>query len=568
MKVPPTNRMLALWLVSALLFLACAPSGPAPSSAPSSQPAAPKRVVVAIMGDPPNLYMQLAAGQNVAGGDALEELVSSGLGDLDNWNVVHPRLAEAVPTIDNGQWRIFSNGRMETTWRIRPGALWHDGAQITADDFVFTARVGQDRDRIISAHAAYEALEVVEAPDPRTVKATWKQPYIEADILFSHQVGLVLPKHLLERRYLEDKESFSHLPYWTQEFVGTGPFKVREFAGGSHVLLAAHDGYALGRPKIDEVEVKIIPDGNTLMANLLAGSVDLQLGRGLSFEQVMVLREQWRTGQAEVRHSGFVAVHPQLVNPAAPALTDVRFRRALLHALDRQQMADSLLGGQVPVAHVYLGPSEPGYPEIESAIVRYEYDPQRAAQIFEAIGYRRGADGGLRDRAAQRLALEIRGDPGDIQQKSMLATADHWQQAGIAVETIPTPPQLSRDREYGATHPAFRLRLHSTNIGSIGSFHSSRAPLLENRFLGSNYSRYLNADLDVLIDRYQTTIPKGERLQVLREAVRHVTDQAVVFGLFYNTEFTLIANRVQNVNPRKAASGSAQAWSAYQWDVK
>src|SRR5437868_1299253 len=83
-----------------------------------------------------------------------------------------------------------------------------------------------------------------------TVPVVWTAPYIDADTMFTGAFASPLPKHLLEEAYLRDKQGFLALPYWSQEFVGTGPFKLRQFNPGTSVALEANADYALGRPKI------------------------------------------------------------------------------------------------------------------------------------------------------------------------------------------------------------------------------------------------------------------------------------------------------------------------------
>src|SRR5439155_26739855 len=98
---------------------------------------------------------------------------------------LRPQFAEALPSLENGLWQVFPYGRMETTWRVRPGASWHDGTPLTSADLLFTAAVSQDKDTPIFAHGAYKLIEAVEAPDPRTVTVRWTKPYIDADAMFA-----------------------------------------------------------------------------------------------------------------------------------------------------------------------------------------------------------------------------------------------------------------------------------------------------------------------------------------------------------------------------------------------
>lgn len=67
-----------------------------------------------------------------------------------------------------------------------------------------------------------------------------------------------LPRHVLEDAYGQNKVAFQGLPYWNQEFVGTGPFKVRDFVPGSQVSMVANHEYVFGRPKLDEIEVRFM----------------------------------------------------------------------------------------------------------------------------------------------------------------------------------------------------------------------------------------------------------------------------------------------------------------------
>src|SRR5436309_12825199 len=96
------------------------------------------------------------------------------------------------------------------------------------------------------------------------------------------------------------------------------------------------------------------------------------------------------------------------MDPNPPAVRDVRLRRALAHAMDRQQMVDALQSGVTPVADVWLNPNHPLFRQIEPRIVKYPYDPRRAQQLIEEMGYRKDVDGFYRDSADQRLSVEIR----------------------------------------------------------------------------------------------------------------------------------------------------------------
>src|SRR5687767_1939674 len=147
-------------------------------------------------------------------------MLHAGLGIEDHQGTLRPQLAEAIPSIENGQWKVHPDGRMETTWTLRTNARWHDGTPVSAHDLVFAATVFQDERVGIAREAALGAVERIEATDARTVTVHWKQPFLNADALFSgaRRISVLpLPKHLLEQAYMDDKASFTQHPYWTAE---------------------------------------------------------------------------------------------------------------------------------------------------------------------------------------------------------------------------------------------------------------------------------------------------------------------------------------------------------------
>ena len=562
--------------VVVLLLVGCAapaaPSsgGPAVPVAASERPTAPKRITAAVMSDPPSISSNFvgAGSGTIQGGDALEDLANAGLTVVDNRGTLRPQLAESVPTLENGGWKLLPDGRMETRWTLRSGAQWHDGTLVTTDDLLFTARLGQDRELALFRDSAYDLIERIDTPDARTIVLSWKQPFIQADTFFSRRLAMPRPRHILEPTYLENKEGITLLPYWSDEYVGAGPFKLRQFVRSSHLILVANDQYVLGRPKIDEIEVRFIPNGNALVANLLAGEVQLTLGRNLSLKQALQVKDQWREGGVGIGYKNWIALYPQLLNPNPPIMTNLQFRRALIHALDRQQLVDTLLEGKVPVAHTFLSTSEPLYKVIEPRIVKYDFDLRRTAQLLEGLGYAKGADGFYRDAAGQRLSMEVRTSAeDDTHEAGTISVADFFRQAGIASEPFLIPQAQRNDREFNSTYPGVRLWRLSNDADDLRRYNSKDAPLPENRFSGSNRSRYLNPEFDALIDRYMTTIPLEPRATLLGDIINHMTEQVTIMGLWYNTEPVMIGNRLVNVTVRDVGPTS-EAWNAHEWDLK
>ncbi len=562
-------------LMALTLAVGCgpAPAAPAGSVRDASAPAAPKRITAAVFSTPGTLNAMISATAGSSPGvESIGTMLNSGLTTIDHRTTPHPVLAEAVPSVENGLWKLLPDGGMEVTWKIRPNATWHDGRPFTADDVLFTFQLQQDKDLAVFSSGAYASVTSVEAPDPRTVLTRWSKPYIQANIAFgfSGETSLLpLPRHLLEGPYMQDKARFTELPFWTTDVVGTGPYKLREFVLGSHVLLDANDAFVLGRPKIDQIEVKFIRDATTVIANILAGAVEVTLGRSMSLESGVQILERLPGAKMDLAPRGAITAFPQFLNPNPPLLANVQFRRALLHGIDRQGMVDSLMFGRSSVAHSFVNTDDADYPDIAPSIVRYEYDPRQMAQMIEALGYTRGADGIYQDAAAQRLGfrVDIQGGRGDPRESAALAMTNDWQRQGIAVEPFIIPAHLTDDAEFRANYPAFDMARRGNFRWDLRRvFASEESPLAETRWRGGNRGRYMNADLDNLIGRWERAIPVAERTAALRQIINHVTDQAVLFGLFYDVDATVYSGRLQNVWGFHELS--SQAWNVHEWDVK
>jgi peptide/nickel transport system substrate-binding protein len=250
-------------------------------------------------------------------------------------------------------------------------------------------------------------------------------------------------------------------------------------------------------------------------------------------------------------------------------MTDVRLRRAVLHAVDRQALVDVLMMGQSSVAHAFLNPQEPEYSEVESAIARYDYDPRQAARLIEQLGYVSGPDGIAIRRDGQPLAFQFQSTVLAVHQSSLLSIADYLKRVGIGSELETLAPQRVDDREYRSTRSGFEL---SRTPNSLSSFlsrnHGSQTPLPEDNFRRyTNKSRYQNPEFDALIDAYFATIPVGERNQVLRQIIAHTTENLNIMPIFYDVEPTPMTKRVLGFREKKGELSSS-AWNAHEWDLK
>jgi peptide/nickel transport system substrate-binding protein len=258
----------------------------------------------------------------------------------------------------------------------------------------------------------------------------------------------------------------------------------------------------------------------------------------------------------------WLVIYTQFFNPNPLIITDVRFRRALVHAIDRQAMADEIQAGLVPIAHSYVRPGDPDYEATERSVVRYDYDPRRAGQMIEELGYTRDSDGMFRDASGQRLSLEARATTNPvIHTKSMFPVVDYWQRIGVAAEAQVVPVQRANDIEYSANYPSFAVVRQPIGAAYLDRFRGSEARLPP-RYQGRNQSRYMSPELDSLIERYLGTIPLEPRRQLMGEIVHHLSSELNATGLFYDVRTMLVGHRLSNIPAQNST------WNVHEWDVK
>jgi peptide/nickel transport system substrate-binding protein len=239
---------------------------------------------------------------------------------------------------------------------------------------------------------------------------------------------------------------------------------------------------------------------------------------------------------------------------------NVQFRRALYHALNRAEMAPELTAGFGVPAHSGVPLEHPLYKDAEDAVVKYDYDQNRAVRMIEELGYVRGGDGAFHDAAGQPLRIEIRSQPQD--ERMTLAVADEWRRIGVGTEIVTVPTARANDREYLTTFPGF-----NTGGGNFGNFRnlkdlrSVELPTPENGYRGRNAGNYATPELDGLVERFYVTLPVRERVDILRSIFRQLTDQVVVVHLYTDARAAMVDNRISKVSAEYFGN-------AHQWDVK
>ena len=390
---------------------------------------------------------------------------TAGIGDVvHNYLVVRnehdefvPQLAVEQLSVEKGTWRVNADGSMDTTWKIHPNIKWHDGTPFTSADLMFTLRVFQDPELPSRFGSAIKEMDSATAPDPYTFVIHWKNIFGTAN---EAPALLPMPKHLLEDSYLNDKANFGqNNALLNYKFIGLGPYKITDWNVGSQIEALRFDEYFRGRPPLDRVVLRVISDPNTIMANLLSGTVDIAWGNDVDLDAAVELKRRWEgTGNqvvffplGDLQQVEF-QFRPEFAKPVQVA-TDRNVRQALWHALDRQALVDAAAEGLSPVADTWFSPLNRWRTEVGDNVPKYAYDVRKAQDLMTQAGWTRGPDGILvHGQTGDRFDYKVHIQEAKSAQDQAIVS-DMWKAIGVNAQ--PTGLPIPRDREVEAKQPAF-----------------------------------------------------------------------------------------------------------------
>jgi peptide/nickel transport system substrate-binding protein len=493
----------------------------------------------------------------------------AGLTVYDVQGRLQPVLAQKVPSVTDGDWKVNPDGSMEVTWKIKPTAKWHDGEPLVADDFLFGLELQKDKDLPNDSRStALPLIQRVTAPDPQTLIINWSETYFggnEGNL--QDQIVMPAPRHLVGDLYAQggDKQPFINSPYWTSQFVGAGPYKLGEWVLGSYTEGLAFDGYVLGRPKIDRVIVRYIPDINVAVSTLLAGQVDVA---NVGLQHLDQVKSTWgSTGGTILQAEGAVSgARLQHRDPTLPWARDVRARRALLQLIDRQSLADTFATGGLGAADLYVAPTNPVYKLIEErGYMKYPYDPVRGAQLMGEAGWTKGVDGVFRDAAGQPFHMESR-YTADDRQNLGIATSDLWEKAGINIRRSTFSATDPDRRIHRATSQGVYFIGLSGGIDPIFQFITPQIRGPENNWNGANPDGYSNPAIDRLYAQCSVELDPAKRLPLLADFMKFLNEEVIDLPLFYNLG-VLTAVRAGVRGPAQLPEIPTMTWNIHEWEM-
>ena len=240
----------------------------------------------------------------------------------------------------------------------------------------------------------------------------WNDLYNEAyAIQYTHVRAF--PRHLLQDAFSAgDMKTLANHPFWNRKLRRAGQYRVLEWDAGNRMELEAFNDFALGRPKIDRVSVRVVDDSNTNLAAVLAGGVGFCMRSTISFDGAMILREQWeKQGKGKV-----------FVSPASWSWVNFRPGQSLVQRCAGAPRADACdRPGRDGGKHVqgretrFTHSSVPDTQDLQKALATatiYKYDPERAKRLLAEAGWKPGPDGVLVNEKGERMEFEFRCQAG------------------------------------------------------------------------------------------------------------------------------------------------------------
>lgn len=309
-------------------------------------------------------------------------------------------------------WSISDQGRT-IVFRLRSNASWHDGRAFTADDAAFSFRYFAKHP---FSWADLTPVTSAIATDSRTLRIELREPFAP----FLNNIAGVLPM-IPERIWSKVNDPLKF--QGPEAVIGTGPFVFKSYTEGQGAyLFKANDHFFAGRPAFREVAYVLLPDAQQPLA-LANGAVDS------AFNTAYDVQQRFNTGNYRVLKTPPHSIVRLVFNVDRAPFDRVEFRRAIAYGLDRREIAQRVIHGDVVVGSPGVIPPET--PWFRNNLHQYGHDPARARALLDQIGY---------DRTATVQLLTEPDTPDSELVQSMLAAV------GIKVQLVAVDPKTRSAR--------------------------------------------------------------------------------------------------------------------------
>ena len=478
----------------------------------------------------------------------IQTCIVEGLTTTDEQMRVVPLLAIEVPTIQNGGVRLRSDGGMDVIWKLRPGVTWHDGTPFTSADVQFTVDAINGPSYNPESTDGFDRIASVETPDLLTAVVHYKEIYAPYDIQF---IRGALPKHILQGRDIDRAQDYNRNP------LGTGPYHVLEWKSGEYILLERTSHYWRGDeyPRIRRLLFKFVPNTNTRINQLKAGEVHVvALAPWDKYREMSVI-----PSIVVARTRGNAYEHITLNERRFAPFADVRVRRALISALDRELYTRTILDGLAPVAD---GPIQPVSWAYSDRITRYRFDPPKARALLDEAGWKAGPDG-IRSRDGQRLAFTLITQAGYAIREAM-AQAIERQLREVGVEVT---VELHDGTAISSIwfEGRFDAMLHWWQMPSDPElttfFAADRTPPA-----GRNINYFHDQELTRLLYASDRSVDRAERKALLARAQAIISEAVPEIPLYSVTRLDAVPASLQNFKGNPTNTGIF--WNVHEWEIK
>jgi peptide/nickel transport system substrate-binding protein len=444
-------------------------------------------------------------------------------------------------------WEAAPDG-LSWTFHLRSDAKWSDGQAITADDVAFTFNDLVLKKELGATGAGnYSALKDVQVIDPQTVRFNLQRPFSALPSYLAYNAG-ILPKHA----FADQGDPWKLNSFNKDKPISSGPFKLESYQSGQSVTLTRNDAYFGGKPHLDKIIFKVVPDANTQVAQALSGELQIML---LDNKAAVDRIKSASNVHAEARE--LVQYYWLALNQTDPRFTDQRVRQAMVYAIDRPAIIAAVEKGYGRVANSAIPPALKAYydPSLES---KYPHDVDKAKQLLAEAGWTPGPDGTLsKDGKPFQFTLDV-GQKGVLQPVNELIQQD-LKKVGIqadlnSMEWNAYIQKVVVQRDYQAT---VNWWVYPADPDVFAYYHSSAAGK------GFNIPGFKDPQLDDLLAKVQATADPTERKRVVTDLQATMADQLPYLFLWYPQEIDVLSTKLQGVpelNLRDAMHYTADWW--------
>jgi peptide/nickel transport system substrate-binding protein len=467
-----------------------------------------------------------------------------------------PFLAAEIPSQQNGG---LSDDGKSAVWKLKQGVKWHDGQPFTADDVVFNWEYAGDPATATYDVATYKDVKV-EKLDDHTIKVIFQKPTPFWPDAFVGVRGMIVPKHLFEA-YKGDKSRDAPANLAP---VGTGPFKFVDFKPGDLVRGEINTAYHVpNRPSFDTVEVKGGGDAvSAARAVLQTGEYDYAWNLQVE-DEILKKLEDGGKGRVTIVEGGSIEFIPinftdpwtevdgerSSLKTKHPTLSDKAVRDALNLLVDRSSVEKFIYGRTgVATANFLNNPTR-----FRSKATKWEFNIDKANQILDAAGWKRGSDG-VREKDGKKLKFVYQTSINAPRQKNQAIVKQACEKAGISVElkSVAASVFFSSDVANPDTYPHFYtdIEMYTTTMTEpdpalfMNQYASWEVATKENKWQGRNVTRWRNEEYDKAYRAAEGELDPVKRAALFIKMNELVIGDVAVIPVVYRPSVYGVANKL------------------------